>query len=451
MALPSGSRPHSFRVLLAVFAGLFLLAGCSADLVQQQICADIIPALETEDPMISIVEAQSAEGAPVAIVDYATGGEGIRWTSKRIVCRFAGSGFALGRQTLVGVEVDNMPLSEVQLWTLNRFWLGELGAVAEGRERIVRRPDDGSSPAIGYFLQQFVNGAVVSSLYALIAVAYALVYGITGRINLAFGEMATTGAYGAVIGVVAAVSLGRPDIAGALSLGVAMAIAVTVLWGNAIARTIVVPLMRKRSAATIVATLGAAIALEEALRLAQGTRERWLQPVLNDPHILYGGSFPVIVTTMQGLILWATLLTILALLLAMRVTAFGRDWRAVADDPKMAGLVGIDVPDTVLKSFSAASVLAALAGAILTLHYGGTSFSMGLMIGLKALVAAIVGGIGSPGGAALGGLVIGLIETFWSAYMPMAYRDVVVLGILVVVLILRPGGLVGFPVQGRRP
>ncbi|MEZ5839929.1 MAG: branched-chain amino acid ABC transporter permease [Hyphomicrobiales bacterium] len=451
MVFRQGTRLHFRWALLVALAGLTLLAGCSSDLMQQQICADIIPALETEDPMIAVVSAESVKDAPVAIVDYATGGEGIRWTSKRIVCRFGGSGFATERQTLSHVEIDNVPVGEAQLWALNRFWLGEIGAVAEGRHRIVRQPHDGSSPALGYFLQQFVNAGVVSAIYVMLAVAYALVYGVTNRINLAFGEMATVGAYGAVVGVAAALAIGRPDVAGALAIAVAMAMAVTVLAGDAIGRLVFLPLMQRRSAATIVATLGAAIALQEALRLAQGTRERWLQPILNEPHILLGGAFPVIVTTMQAAIVAATVFVIAALIISMRKSAFGRNWRAVADDPKMAGLLGIDPADTVLKAFSAAAVLAGLTGAVLTLHYGGTSFSMGTIIGLKALVAAIVGGIGSPAGAALGGLLIGLLETFWSAYLPMAYRDAMVLGVLIVVLILRPGGLIGPRLQGKRP
>ena len=127
----------------------------------------------------------------------------------------------------------------------------------------------------------------------------------------------------------------------------------------------------------------------------------------------------------------------------MRWSTAGRAWRAVADDRTMARLLGIDVWQVLAVSFIVASMLAALGGAILTLHYGGTSFAMGNTIGLKALVAAIIGGIGSLPGAALGGLCLGLVEAVWSAYEPIVWRDGVVFALMIVFLILRPAGLLG--------
>jgi branched-chain amino acid transport system permease protein len=133
----------------------------------------------------------------------------------------------------------------------------------------------------------------------------------------------------------------------------------------------------------------------------------------------------------------------LATLVAMRQSAFGRRWRAVSDDARMAELVGINVQAVVVATFALATAIAGAAGAILTLHYGGTSFHMGTVIGLKALVGAIIGGIGSPAGALVGGVAVGIIETLWSAYHGIVWREAVVLALLAIFLVLRPQGLFG--------
>jgi branched-chain amino acid transport system permease protein len=128
---------------------------------------------------------------------------------------------------------------------------------------------------------------------------------------------------------------------------------------------------------------------------------------------------------------------------------FGRAWRAFADDPGAAALMGVDASRLLAATFVLAGALAGLAGWIVAAYYGSISHSMGTMLGLKALVAAVVGGIGSVPGAFLGGVLVALLEAAWSAYFDIAARDIVVFSLLVVVFVLRPGGLLGF--AGPKP
>lgn len=142
-----------------------------------------------------------------------------------------------------------------------------------------------------------------------------------------------------------------------------------------------------------------------------------------------------------GLVL---MLAAAGLLLALGRTRLGRQWRAVADDPQVARLFGVSPQLLLAVTFALAGANAGLAGWIVAVYYGNVSFSMGLMLSLKALLAALIGGIGRIEGALLGGVVIGLVEAGWSAYFDMTYRDIVVLGLLIALFVLRPGGLFGF-------
>jgi branched-chain amino acid transport system permease protein len=134
----------------------------------------------------------------------------------------------------------------------------------------------------------------------------------------------------------------------------------------------------------------------------------------------------------------------LGVLVLLGRSRFGRCWRAFADDPRAAALFGVSPARLLAATFLLAGLLAGLAGWIVAVYYGNVGFAMGTVLGLKALVAAVVGGIGSVPGAFLGGILVGLVETLWSAYFDIAMREVVVYAILVAVFVLRPGGLLGF-------
>jgi branched-chain amino acid transport system permease protein len=195
----------------------------------------------------------------------------------------------------------------------------------------------------------------------------------------------------------------------------------------------------------LVATAAVAITLEETLRLSQGARDRWMPALFNQPIALAtSGPFVVTVTPMQLGTAAVALAAAAGVLVVLGRSRFGRHWRAFADDPQAAALLGVAPGRLLAATFVLAGLMAGLAGWIVAVYYGNVGFAMGTALGLKALVAAVVGGIGSLPGAFLGGLLVGLVETLWSAYFDIAMREVVVYSILIAVFVLRPGGLLGF-------
>jgi branched-chain amino acid transport system permease protein len=326
---------------------------------------------------------------------------------------------------------------------LKRFWLQDFVAQGRAFER--------AGPAgwtwrlhVLFGLQQAVNGLVVCCVYALLAVGYALAYGIAGRINLAFGDLAMVAAFTAVVFVLVAVGLGETDLAAAIALILVLTVVLGAGQGLGMAHAVFTPLAGVPGQAALIATLGLAIALQEYVRLVQGARERWLQPVFATPHRLAEGEgFTVAMSSGQMLTVGLTAVLCLGLWAVFARTAFGRAYRACADDPGMAALLGVPVGRVVTSSFALGAGFAAAAGFVIAVHYGGVNFFMGTVLGFKALTAAVLGGIGTPAGAVLGGVLIGLLETLWAAYLPLAYRDIAVFAVLALVLIFRPQGLLG--------
>ena len=227
----------------------------------------------------------------------------------------------------------------------------------------------------------------------------------------------------------------------ALAFGVSSA----ALHGFALSRLALAPLARAPGRHVLIASIGAGIALTEYLRLAQGADLRWLPPVMNEPTaLLRAGSF---VATITGVLALATLVgfsAVTGLILYMKRSAYGRRWQAVADDAGMAALLGVDEARVHDRAVVVACGLAGLAGLIVTVLYGGMGFAGGFTLGLKALIAAILGGVGSVPGAALGGVLLAAFEALWSSTMPIEGRDIMTYAALIVVLVFRPGGLFGF-------
>lgn len=431
----------------ALLAAL-LLSGCvQADRGQSDLCIAALPALEP-DGHITVAAAGPVAGDPRTVsVAYGVEQGGRRRTS-RLDCRFAGDRLDDDRLDLAAVAIDGRPLSGASLVFLKRFWLGDpVGQRAEARrlDTPPRPPLIAAKvgPDAGYLLQQLVTAAPLGAIYGLIALAYAFVYGLIGRINLAFGEIAVVGAVATVNLLLAVPAAAIGGVAAAVAVSLVVAAVASGALGRAIDRLVFRPLSTAGSRSFLIATIGLSLAIAEALRLMSRARDSWIQPILNDPVPLIGGGFPVTATPIQGLETAAGLATLAAVTLLMTRTGFGRRWRAVADDPLMARFLGIDPLRVAAATLVLSGALAGIAGGLTALHYGHASPSAGLMIGLKALVAALLGGIGSLSGAALGGLAIGLAETLWSAYLPIANRDIAVLLLLVFVLVLRPDGLFG--------
>jgi branched-chain amino acid transport system permease protein len=428
---------------------LFALLAACAPIVEPdhlRLCRDLLPALHAEGTTIRETRNGPVTGARNAVkIDYLAREPGRPQLAHYALCRFGGGGTEAGRFDLAALETERGEVSEIRLFILRRWWLGDGRVLAEAsarREAAVDRPD--VPFALAYLLQQTANGLVPASLYGLLAVAYALIYGLVGRINLAFGDIAVAGAY-AALGVIAAVAAAY-GVMPALLVGVLAGGTVAAATNLAIGRAVVAPIVGQRESgqSVLIATVGAAVALSEGLRLIHGSSARWAPPLASTPVPLVRSGEFIATVTLNQLCVVATALTAAGLLLAlMHRSRFGRAWRAFADDPGMAALFGVDPQRMVTVTFALAGALAGLAGVAHAVHFGSAHFAMGTAFGLKALVAAILGGIGSIPGAFLGGLALGLAETLWSGYLPIAWRDIAIFSALVALIIIRPAGLAG--------
>jgi len=297
---------------------------------------------------------------------------------------------------------------------------------------------------LAYLAQQLVNALQVSAVYGLLAVSYVLIHAITRRINLAFGAFAIWAGY-TTVNTALWLMLRLPgETFLPIVLAGLLAVLHTTLAGAAIERTAIRPLLGHSSLAMLVATLGLAIAMEEAMRLSNDSRERWLKPVAATP-IGLGGTegFAVSATPIQLIVVALAALAAGLLVALVRRHAFGRLWRACSEDLLMAELTGVDVRRTLAITFALASATAAAAGVLLALSYGVATFHGGLVIGLKTLFVAITGGLTSVAGGFLGGLLLGLFETLWSGYLGPEYRDAAAFLALSALMVLFPHGLFG--------
>ena len=443
------------RLLQAILLVL-ALASCGErfDTDQQRLCRQAIPALNPPDTAISIERVGAGPRVNTLHLVYVAGPATGPARRRSIDCLFAGEGQSLQRGALIGIASDGQPMSDASFYLLRRFYL-------ENREE--PPPDPGAarmdalaelSPSLAYGLQQGLSALPSAAIYALLACAYALIYGLNGRIILSFGEFAALGALAAVVGAALLASFAASTPATGLVAAFVVAILVCALHGFALGRFVLRPLERRvrddapdRQAPgqqVLIATIGLSIALSEYLRLAQGPDLRWLPPVFNEPVAVARADGFIVTVTPLGLAVAAAGFSVtLGLVLLIARSAYGRAWRAVSDDARTAALFGVDARAVHDKALILACAASGMAGVIVTAVYGGMGFAGGFSLGLKALVGAILGGIGSPAGAALGGLCIALFEVLWSSTMPLDQRDIAVYAILAVVLILRPGGFFG--------
>ncbi len=304
-----------------------------------------------------------------------------------------------------------------------------------------------------YFLQQLINGVTLGSIYGLIAIGYTMVYGIIGMINFAHGDVFMVGSVAAfliVLGMGLTGGSGLLLILLALILVAAVAMLVASAYNWTIERLAYKPLRGSFRLAPLISAIGMSIVLQEFVRVAQEGRPKPVQPIVTGGYELMtrvteSGEFIVRLTNMQILIIVSTLVLMAVFTLLIQKTSLGRAQRACEQDQKMASLLGIDVDRTISITFIMGASLAAFAGLMFFLYYGVTDFFVGFLAGIKAFTAAVLGGIGSLPGAMLGGLVIGLIETMWSAYFTVEYKDVAAFTVLAIVLIFLPQGLLGKP------
>lgn len=298
-----------------------------------------------------------------------------------------------------------------------------------------------------YWIQQLVNGLMLACLYATLAAAYALLQGITNRIILSFGDVASFGAFAAVNAAYWALLDGE-EAPMVMGLGLVVALVAAGALGRAAHDLVFQPIIASTNQAVMIASIGFSIALQEAMRLASGGRDLWLPPLTEQRFTVARGRYDVSLSLAQLLVIAACGTLLILMLVVMRHTRAGRLWRAVAQNARLARLCGVDTAGVFQWSFVGASLLAAAAGWIVAVSYGGVSFAMGLSLGFKAMFAAIIGGFGRIGGAIAGGVVLAAIETLWAATLPLNYRDVAVFGIIIALLVLKPEGLLG---EAQRP
>jgi len=297
---------------------------------------------------------------------------------------------------------------------------------------------------LAYALQQLINGVSLGMIYGLIAVGYTMVYGIIGMINFAHGDVFMVGAFIALISIVMLIGGGWLDGPAAILLVLAISMAFTALYGWTVERVAYRPLRGSFRLAPLISAIGMSIVLQNFVQVSQGARPKPIEPLVTGGfEIMREGSFVVQISTIQILIIAATLVVLAVFTWLVTRTPLGRAMRACEQDRKMASLLGIDTDRTISLTFVIGAALAAVAATLYLLRYGVADFFMGFIVGVKAFTAAVLGGIGSLPGAVLGGLLIGLIETFWSAYFSVQYKDVAAFGILALTLIFLPTGLLG--------
>ena len=286
------------------------------------------------------------------------------------------------------------------------------------------------------FLQQFINGLSLGSIYALIALGYTMVYGIVTLINFAHGDIMMMGAYAGYFVLVAV---------GASGFGFAGALLVAMVFcgflGVAIERLAYRPLRNAPRLNSLITAIAVELILQNTMRVLPFAGPDPKQfPALNVPEIVIG---PVSIPGIKALVIVASVLLMLALHVLVNYTKTGKAMRSVSYDMQASSLMGINVNKTIAVTFAIGSVLAGAGGVLYASAYPQVDPLMGYMPGLKAFVAAVLGGIGSIPGAMIGGVILGIAETMTKGYGPSQYADAISFGILILILLVKPTGLLG--------
>ena len=283
-------------------------------------------------------------------------------------------------------------------------------------------------------LLNLINGISLGSVYAIIALGYTMVYGIAKMLNFAHGDVIMVGAY---ICFCAMSYLSLPPV-----VGVLMAIVVCTLLGIVIERLAYKPLRSAPSLAVLITAIGVSYFLQNAALLIWKSDPKVFTSVVDLPPVkLFGGQMTISPVTIVTVL--ANIVIMVALTLFTGRTKKGKAMRAVSEDKGAAQLMGINVNGTISLTFAIGSGLAAIAGVLLCSAYPTLMPTTGSMPGIKAFTAAVLGGIGSIPGAMLGGILLGVIEIFGKAYISTQLSDAIVFAVLIIVLLIKPTGLLG--------
>ncbi len=302
-------------------------------------------------------------------------------------------------------------------------------------------------------LQQILNGLVLGSVYALVALGYTMVYGILQLINFAHGDVLMIGAMVAVTLAPPLLAMGVP---GPLVLVIALAAAIPtcILLSLFIERVAYRPLRNAPRLAPLITAIGVSILLQTAAMIIWKPNPRVFPDLLPTDPIQIGGA---LLGPKQLLILIVSAATMIGLILLVNKTKLGRAMRATAENPRIAGLMGVNANRVIAATFAIGATLAAIAGVLWGLNYNKAEFMMGFIPGLKAFTAAVLGGIGNLAGAMVGGLLLGIIESLGAGYigdltgnvLGSQYQDIFAFAVLILVLVFRPSGIMGERVADR--
>jgi len=292
------------------------------------------------------------------------------------------------------------------------------------------------------FVQQLINGLTIGAFYALVALGYTMVYGVLKLINFAHGDMFMWGAYLGLTGLNVAVALLSGGSALMLIPVIILVMATMALVGVLVERVAYRPLRSAGRLAPVISALGVAFILQSLARNVYGASWKTYPNVLKlGGRISIGGGASIAV--MQIVVLAISFALMGALYLFIQRTRIGTAMRAVSLDHDVSRLMGIDVNRIIAIVFLIGPGLGGIAGVIVGVYYGSFDFTLGWVFGLKAFIAAILGGIGNIPGAMLGGMILGIIETLGAGYLSPQWKDVLAYLILIVILIFRPTGLLG--------
>ena len=290
------------------------------------------------------------------------------------------------------------------------------------------------------FVSYLVNGISLGSVYAIIALGYTMVYGIAKMLNFAHGDVIMVGAF-VVFSTVS--GMGLPPV-----LGVLISVAVCTLLGVVIERIAYKPLRKASKLAVLITAIGVSYFLQNVALLIYGANTKSFTSVVTVPTLtLADGALVISGETIVTVI--ACIIIMTGLMLFMKYSKAGRAMLAVSEDSGAAQLMGVNVNGTIALTFAIGSALAAIAGVLLCSSYPSLTPYTGSMPGIKAFVAAVFGGIGSIPGAFIGGILLGVIEILGKAYISSQLADAIVFAVLIVVLLVKPTGLLGKQIQEK--
>ena len=305
------------------------------------------------------------------------------------------------------------------------------------------------------FIQQIINGLVLGSMYALIALGYTMVYGVLNLINFAHGDVLMIGAMVGIT-ILNFVQGFAPDLPGVVKVLIAIggAIPVCIAVNLLIERIAYRPLRNAPRLAPLITAIGVSILLQTFAMVIWGRSPRLFPQVISADSFHIAGA---LISPTQVMLLVLASLSMFALVMLVEKTKMGRAMRATAENPRVAGLMGVDSNRVIVMTFAIGAALAAVAGVMWGATYASAQFAMGFVPGLKAFSAAVLGGIGNIYGAMLGGILLGLIESLGAGYigdltgnfLGSQYQDIFAFVVLIIVLTLRPSGIMGERVADR--